>query len=71
MDEGCYNTYTISDSDDSVTNKDHRTKYETSHKDDNCLSSEDEPEFFTQVLQRVRFYFNELCIIMFNDCYIL
>ncbi|CAI6351955.1 unnamed protein product [Macrosiphum euphorbiae] len=52
MDEGCYNTYTISDSDDSVTNEDHRTKYETSHKDDNCLSSEDEPEFFTQVLQR-------------------
>jgi len=55
MDEGCYNTYAISDSDDSVTKEDHQTKYETSRKDDDCLSSEEEPEFFLQVLQRVRF----------------
>ncbi|XP_008184545.1 crossover junction endonuclease EME1 isoform X2 [Acyrthosiphon pisum] len=51
MDEGCYNTYTISDSDDSVKNEDRRTKYETSRKDDDCLSSEEEPDFFNQVLQ--------------------
>lgn len=54
MDEGCYNTYTISDSDDSVTKEDHQTKYETSRKDDDCLSLEEEPEYFLQVLQRVR-----------------
>ncbi|KAL4121848.1 hypothetical protein QTP88_014279 [Uroleucon formosanum] len=52
MDEGCYNTYTISDSDDSVTKEDHQTKYETSRKDDDCLSLEEEPEYFLQVLQR-------------------
>ncbi|XP_022168356.1 crossover junction endonuclease EME1-like isoform X2 [Myzus persicae] len=50
MNEGCYNTYTISDSDDSIINENRRTN-ETSRKDDDYLSSEQEPEFFLQVLQ--------------------
>lgn len=57
MNEGCYNTYTISDSDDSIINENRRTN-ETSRKDDDYLSSEQEPEFFLQVLQCVRFEFN-------------
>ncbi|KAL5243730.1 hypothetical protein ACI65C_011140 [Semiaphis heraclei] len=47
MDEGCYNTYTISDSDDSVIDEGRRTN-ETSHKDNDCFSTEEEPEFFLQ-----------------------
>jgi len=58
MDEGCYNTYTISDSDDSVINEDRCTN-KTSHKDDNGFSTEEEPEFFLQVLQHVLFEFYE------------
>lgn len=71
MDEGCYNTYTISDSDDSVTNVNRITKYETSRKDNDCLSSEEEPEFFLQVLQRVRFELNEFYNMMLNELKLL
>jgi len=69
MDEGCYNTYTISDSDDSVINEGRRTN-ETSHKDDDCFSTEEEPEFFLQVLQSVLFEFYELYNkMMLKECY--
>lgn len=67
MDEGCYNTYTISDSDDSVIDEGRRTN-ETSRKDNDCFSTEEEPEFFLQVLQRVLFGFYELsCKMMLKD----
>jgi len=67
MDEGCYNTYTISDSDDSVINEGLRQPNETSLKDDDSLSTEEEPEFFLQVLQRVLFEFYELYYMMLED----
>lgn len=60
MNEGYYNTYTISDSDVSIIADDSPTN-ETSCKDNDCLSASDEPEFFQQVIQRVRFKFNEFC----------
>ncbi|XP_060835314.1 crossover junction endonuclease EME1-like [Rhopalosiphum padi] len=51
MNEDYYNTYTISDSDISIAD-DGRVN-ETSCKDNDCLSaSEEEPEFFQQVIQR-------------------
>ncbi|XP_027847299.2 crossover junction endonuclease EME1-like [Aphis gossypii] len=51
MNEGYYNTYTISDSDVSIIADDSPTN-ETSCKDNDCLSASDEPEFFQQVIQR-------------------
>lgn len=60
MNEGYYNTYTISDSDISIIADDSPIN-ETPCKDNDCLSASDEPEFFQQVIQRVRFEFNEFC----------
>jgi len=57
MNEGYYNTYTISDSDISIA--DDSPKNEISCKDNDCVSTSEEPEFFQQVIQRVRFEFNE------------
>lgn len=59
MNEGYYNTYTISDSDISIA--DVSPTNDTSYKDNDCLSASEEPEFFQQVIQRVRFEFNEFC----------
>lgn len=52
MDKCFYNTYTISDSDDSVIIEDCPTKNITLPKND-ILMSPEEPEFFNQVMQRV------------------
>uniref|UniRef100_A0A2H8TG76 Putative crossover junction endonuclease EME2 n=1 Tax=Melanaphis sacchari TaxID=742174 RepID=A0A2H8TG76_9HEMI len=49
MDEGYYNTYTISDSDLSII--DDCPTNETSCKDNDCLLASKEPEFFQQVIQ--------------------
>jgi hypothetical protein len=62
MNEDYYNTYTISDSDISIVD-DGRVN-ETSCKDNDCLSASEEPEFFQQVIQRVRFEFNEFHIMI-------
>lgn len=50
MNEGYYNTYTISDSDISIIADDSPTN-ENPCKDNDCLSASDEPDFFQQVIQ--------------------